>query len=385
MRYRRPNGSPILQHWGSEVSTFRVTTLLSGDGYLEKLRYLQQLLVIDTTDIGGDFHHPLYGKFAQTFVEEYSITTVPAPFNASLVEITFITANNGVGVAIKATTLSKINTFINNALNVASLVGSIGTLEAQLKTLYPSSFFPSSSFAGSANEFIQVENISDTHLKGRSTNLQETNPKLSDAVFKLNSSKIPLDYDPEIETQVIIEKCCQYANITVAGYGQGGLSSTTQENLNVINTATYVNTSTTSIDGTITAISYQTIGSNSDGTSILQKSTTVTNPVTKPDNASSLKSSVNNLVTFGGVMSKLYPELYYSYTALISSVEELVDEVFKSGSDTQYTLKQDDIPVKVAFQFGMDIKDFFALNSNILIGHRPLNKGMSVTVAKGSK
>jgi hypothetical protein len=92
---------------------------------------------------------------------------------------------------------------------------------------------------------------------------------------------------------------------------------------------------------------------------------------------------IADLIIVGGVMSKLNSNLYYTYTQLISSLEQLIDETFKSGTDTQFTLKEDMIPQEIASRFNMGLTDLFSLNNNLLIGHRKLRKGMSLTVNQG--
>jgi hypothetical protein len=383
MIYKLPNNRPIVQYWGSEVTTFSVTTLLSGENYLDKLRFVRKVLTTDLDETGGTFSHPLYGIFDNTFVDNFNVTTLPTPFNASLVEITFVTAANGAAELTKPSTLSAINTYVNNALNVLSVVGSLGSIAQQLKSLYPSSFFPSSAFAGVKNEFIQVEKINNNHSKGRKTDLQQTNPALASAVSQLNAAGIPLDYDPVQNSQIIIEKSAQYVGTVVSGYGRGGLSKSDTETLVVVNPDSFKDGTTTSVDGTVTAVSYQNLGKNSDGSYNLRKTSVVTTPIAIPNTVSELQAMIADLIIVGGVMSKLNSNLYYTYTQLISSLEQLIDETFKSGTDTQFTLKEDMIPQEIASRFNMGLTDLFSLNNNLLIGHRKLRKGMSLTVNQG--
>ena len=58
----------------------------------------------------------------------------------------------------------------------------------------------------------------------------------------------------------------------------------------------------------------------------------------------------------------------------------MTDIVFKSGNIRDFVLDEDMLPMKVAARFNMDVSEFFRLNANLLIGHRKLKKGMTVTV-----
>jgi len=379
MIYRLPNNQPLIQFWGSEVTTFKVTTILSGDRYLDKLRYLQQILTQDTGEQGGTLNHPLYGIMYGVFVDQFSVLSTASPFNASIVEITFITADNFVPI-IPTATATTINTLVNNAINTLTIIGSVGTISDQLKSLYPSAYFPDSFFGGSSNEFIQVQRESDTKYKAQTTNLQADSPNLASAVQQFNAKGIPLDYDTVLETQKMIEQCMQYRGTVVQGYGQGGLGTSTVKTINTVNPDAYKNTESTSVDGVVTKIEYQVTGENSDGTSIVTETTTIIKPVAKPNNISILKSQIDILINVAGVMTKLYSYLYYHFTTLISYLEQLVDVVFKSGNIRDFLLDEDMLPMQVASRFNMDISEFFQLNSNLLIGHRKLRKGMTVTV-----
>jgi hypothetical protein len=169
----------------------------------------------------------------------------------------------------------------------------------------------------------------------------------------------------------------------VSGYGRGGLSKSDTETLVVVNPDSFKDGTTTSVDGTVTAVSYQNLGKNSDGSYNLRKTSVVTTPIAIPNTVSELQAMIADLIIVGGVMSKLNSNLYYTYTQLISSLEQLIDETFKSGTDTQFTLKEDMIPQEIASRFNMGLTDLFSLNNNLLIGHRKLRKGMSLTVNQG--
>lgn len=380
MQYERPNNTPVLQDWGANTTTFTVSVILAGEGYLTKLRALQKFLSENLGERGGTFSHSVYGIFENVFVEDFSVLTQPAPFNASIIEIKFITANNNVKKSVTTSTINRINSFVNDALNTLSIVGSVGDIQTQLKTIYPNFFFPEPQFASIPNEFIQVERTSTTSLKGTATNLKETDPNLSNAVTQLNESGIPLDYDVTTNTQIIIEKYCQYAGVIVQSYGQGGLSTSSTQEIIVDDPTRFINTSSSSVDGVITTVSYQTVGLNPDGTYTILEDTVTTTPINRPLNEANVQVQIDDLIIVAGVMSKLNSDLYYTYTTLVSSLENLVNTTFKNGTNTEYTLVEDMPPARVANKFNLTLDEFYSLNTAILTGHRMLRKGMTVTV-----
>lgn len=379
--YNRINSTPVMQHWGADVTRFSVFTMFEGHGHLEKLKALHAIFSKNLGEAGGTLQHHLWGIIPGVFVEEYSVQAAPSPFNGVIIEVKFVTGNNQVQ-AQTPSTLSEVNKFVNNALNAISIVGTIPTIGSQLRKLYPNALFGNSLFGTSSGEFVQIQGVSTTVVKGTTTNLRQTNPSLALAVQQLSASSISLDFDVVVESQKIIEKSCQNLNITVLGYGSGALAKTFTETVKTLNPDALKNSTTIDVNGVETKIQYQPTTKNADGTYNVTKTITVATPIQAPLNPFEMRVSVNQLVKVGGVMCRLYPELYPYYTSLISSLESLVIEAFNTSETFEYTLTEDSTPTRIASKFGMPLDAFFKLNSSWIINHRKILKGMKVTVRR---
>jgi hypothetical protein len=379
--YNLPDSKPVVQSWGREVTTFNVTMLLANEDYLDKLRYVKDILSRNLDENGGTLTHPLYGTLKNVFVDKFSVVSQSSPFNASAVKITFITGEQAEFGDSNTNWVDEASTWISRANSALSVLSTVNNIQEQVEASLP--FTGDNSFY-SGNRISVTNTTNEDTASGRSLVTSQLSPDLSSAITQARKQNIELNKNIQRDTQATIEKVCQFGNVKIKGYGNGGLSSTTTSTLTINDPLTIEDTETTDSTGTTTRTTYTTLNQNDDGTYEVRESITTVTPIERPQNKREIETEVNNLVSYLGIQSRLNPANYNTYTSLISSLKNLANEVFNKGTTIFVELDRDMLPLTAAKRAGMSWNEFWKLNKDRIKGHLKLPKGFKVSIRRES-
>ena len=376
---QRPNGTPYQFQWGSAEVNFTIVTLLSNQNYLNKLRYLKQVLTKNLNSDGAQLSHSLYGIYNNVFVNSFDISSSQEVFNGSLVTIHLTTTNDGLSTPASQSNVGKINSYINDLENILSYINSLNNIENQIQSLYPAAIQPNGRYQGSSSTLIKQDiTYGDDSLSLASgVNVIIADNNLRKAIVDLTSSGLALDYSIGDNSNTIMDQCCQLAGVVIQGFGTG-IDITTQTN-SITDTNIDKYTESTQVVGDDTINIRYNIDSF-DGTNYhITEVITTSTSIPKPVSALRLRNKVNEIITVSKVYSSIYPDDYANFVGLISNLERLTELAISSITANTVILKENKLIDMVALENNTTVDNILKNNKN-LYAHKKLLKGMEITI-----
>lgn len=405
--YQRPNQSAFIYQWGTKPSRISVTMLLAGGDYLNKLKYLSNLLSTNLEFQGGTLKHPLYGELNGVFVESFSVISSSETYNASLVSVNFITSDvySWSGPPAKSM-FEAVMSCVSMGMSGLQALSNIMTMKSRIMALLgpalavPSSFGFGSELEKQTDEYFDrhaalnpVENY-NSHLDfrngkvkayfdtsigfdkegeaGVAANASAASENIALALNKLEQNNLDIDYDLKRNFNIITELITSTLDIQVMGYGTGAFSYkttttyTTEDILDLEKEESYIND-----EGYKITIVRQ-VKSYNNGKYTIEQIKDVEIPVRGINQISYIRSLIDNFILVCSAYSIIYPQDYWKFSKIITNMENLF--LLLTRERTQLTTLSQRTSV---VGFTENIPQFLTNNSQ-LVGCRPLNKGMKV-------
>jgi hypothetical protein len=422
--YQLPSGKQIPRTWGTKFTKFQVNTMICGYGYLDKVKRLVQLASYNSDLTGGTFNHPIYGTFNNTHISDVTIKEDGTVFNGSLLTITFISSDtytknkseetsteqqtlalilgiNSVvqGLATSSSLLSRIQAILQPILPSGetiqletSGVNSIeGVINSGLGSSNDSWNTPPSDGADNTAEIVggkltvkynEKQFNSPIFTEDVSVAMKiivsDTYPDLVVALSELKRLNINVDFNWELNVQLIMNYLCSYAEISVEGYGDGFISdttTTTEQTTNIVNLVYY--TESTDNRGNIVTVEKQIV-SETSGVYTIEVNTTTNILLNTPTDILTIQGYINEVISFLSVMVALESDKLQEISNLVASIENLF-EVAKLARGVSITLDRQESISSLAIVFNTTVKDILAKNPQ-LIANKPLLRGMVLEV-----
>ena len=287
-RYQLPSGREIIRTWGTKATSFQMTTLLCGAGYLEKLKLLSQIVSTNSDLVGGTLYHPVLGELPNTHIVQLTTNESAKAFNGSIVTIEFITESvYDASLAKPPSLASTILGYIQKVVGLAQTISTLANVKEQLNV----AFSPLLRLAGGGS-------TSPTVSGGKAVVLFTTPTFLSPLItaegaggvaatpsneeeaslFELEANGIPTDFDLVYNTRLVFENLTRFGNLNINGYGSGYISEEATSAEYVISIANFVySENSISADGTITQI-YRKLDGVKDGLYVVDVTTITSTP-----------------------------------------------------------------------------------------------------------
>ena len=373
LEYQQPNGESIVFNWGTKSTTVGIVVMLTGSDYLNKTKYLADMLSENTGMDGGVLSHPIYGEIKKAFVKGFSVASSSELFNGSIVSINFITPNIYTLQKDNPSKAREILGWVRDTANVIQVLSSLPNLAIQIRTLLSNPFF---NLTGDLTFSGGTVLGSYTNSNGSSVGVREdiSDPTLSNSVIKMQDSGIPLDYNISQEYNNIMQICCTNMGITVDNFGTGETitTSTNEYEVTTLLDILYVE-NTTNSDGNRVVITRSVVSSNVLFFTISETTTTYT-PINTSDSIVYLENLINNFIIACAAYSSIYPDNYADYAKVIATIQNTYWQL-RVARGNKIILESD----STIFNLTSDVESLLLANPN-LVGCRPLRSGMELYV-----
>lgn len=388
--YQLPNGVEIVRSYGTKATQITLKIVLNQSSYLDKLQKLYQLSSQNTGFTGITLYHPTLGVFNNCQIKSLNANESGTMFKGSVIDIQLTTSSVFNPTTVPApspanTVLGYIQRAIGILQTLSTLVNTgqqIGVALAPLLNLAGDPSIPKTvNFSGNSVS-VNFDEVSYTNpnigdeISGSAKFTNSENTELSSAIDQLTRAGVPIDYNLTVNVNVLLEQMTQLNNIVVGGYGTGSISqsSTTTEKVASIANLVYSETRENS-NGTLTIITRSVAGYD-NGLYNITVTTSTVYPVDSP-NLSSIKSSINKMISYLGVVSNVIPTSYSDCASLIATMENFY--IYTQTSNNVVTLDRNMTLIELAIQYETTTAAILRYNDT-LIGHKLLYSGMTIYI-----
>ena len=388
LTYQLPNGQELVRSYGNKATEITLKIVLNESSYLNKLQKLYQMSSQNTGFVGITLYHPTLGIFNNCQIKAINSSENGNMFKGSIVDIELVTSS--VFNPTTVTPTSTANTILGYIQKAIGIIQTLPTLidtgeqigvalSPLLNLAGDSSVAKTTSFSGSSI-IVGFDKVSYSNsdigneIEGGAKFTNDKNIEISSAISQLTDEGIPIDYDLNTNVNIILEKLTQLNNVSAGGFGTNSISKSTsyEEQDSDISNLIYSETHENS-DGTITTIT-RSVTSYTNGVYNIEVTTSILYPIENP-NLSTIKSSINEMISYLSVLSNLIPTSYGDCASLISTLEDFY--IFTQTSNDVITLDRNMTLIELAILYNTSTLRLLQYNDD-LIGHNLLQKGMSI-------